>query len=60
MGLIGSPEMSITVYQSTLRKIQKERRSREEGYVSFGYISVFVTGRERPQCVVLFVAGSVK
>jgi hypothetical protein len=30
MGLIGFPEMSVTIYQSTLPNIPEERRRREK------------------------------
>ena len=42
MGQTDRPETSLTNYKSTPRKIQEQRRSHEEGYISFGFISVLV------------------
>ena len=42
MGQTDRPEILATNYKSTRRKIQEERRSHEEGYISFGFISVLL------------------
>jgi hypothetical protein len=42
MGQTDRPETSVTNYKSTPRKIQEERRSHEEGSMSFGLISVLL------------------
>jgi hypothetical protein len=42
MGQTDRPETSVTNYKYTPCKIQEKRRSYEEGYISFGFISVLV------------------
>jgi hypothetical protein len=42
MGQTDRPETSVTNYKSTPHKIKGERRIYEEGYISFGFISILL------------------